>query len=57
MDNNSLRSDSGSPFSPADTENISEGIGLQLNIPIYSGGQTSSESGKQLPNIEQQKKN
>ena len=41
-DNNSLRSDSGSPFSPADTENISEGIGLQLNIPIYSGGQTSS---------------
>jgi len=42
MDNNSLRSDSGSPFSPADTENISEGIGLQLNIPIYSGGQTSS---------------
>ncbi len=42
MDNNSLRSDSGSPFSPADTENISAGIGLQLNIPIYSGGQTSS---------------
>ena len=42
MDNDSLRSDSGSPFSPADTENISEGIGLQLNIPIYSGGQTSS---------------
>jgi len=41
-DNNSLRSDSGSPFAPADTENISEGIGLQLNIPIYSGGQTSS---------------
>ena len=42
MDNNSMRSDSGSPFSPADTENISEGVGLQLNIPIYSGGQTSS---------------
>ncbi|MCS5544500.1 MAG: TolC family protein, partial [Gammaproteobacteria bacterium] len=42
MDNDSLRSDSGSPFSPADTENISEGVGLQLNIPIYSGGQTSS---------------
>ena len=41
-DNNSLRSDSGSPFSPADTENINQGIGLQLNIPIYSGGQTSS---------------
>ena len=41
-DNNSLRSDSGSPFSPADTENINKGIGLQLNIPIYSGGQTSS---------------
>jgi len=41
-DNNSLRSDSGSPFSPADTENINEGIGIQLNIPIYSGGQTSS---------------
>ena len=42
IDNNSLRSDSGSPFSPADTENVNEGIGLQLNIPIYSGGQTSS---------------
>ena len=41
-DNNILRSDSGSPFSPADTENINQGIGLQLNIPIYSGGQTSS---------------
>ena len=41
-DNNSLRSDSGSPFSPADTENVNEGFGLQLNIPIYSGGQTSS---------------
>ena len=41
-DNNSLRADSGSPFAPADTENISEGVGLQLNIPIYSGGQTSS---------------
>jgi len=41
-DNNSLRSDSGSPFSPADTKNIDQGIGLQLNIPIYSGGQTSS---------------
>ena len=37
-----MRSDSGNPFAPADTENISKGIGLQLNIPIYSGGQTSS---------------
>jgi outer membrane protein len=42
INNNSLRSDSGNPFSPADTENINEGIGLQLIIPIYSGGQTSS---------------
>ena len=42
IDNNSLRSDSGRPYSPADSENTSDGIGLQLNIPIYSGGQTSS---------------
>ena len=42
IDNNSLRSDSGGPYSPADSENTSDGIGLQLNIPIYSGGQTSS---------------
>ena len=42
IDNNSLRSDSGGPYSPADSESASDGIGLQLNIPIYSGGQTSS---------------
>ncbi|MBT5216025.1 MAG: TolC family outer membrane protein [Gammaproteobacteria bacterium] len=38
----SFRSDSGGDFNPADTENINEGIGVQVNIPIFSGGQTSS---------------
>ena len=41
-DNDSFRSDSGSEFSPADSENINEGVGIQLNLPLYSGGQTSS---------------
>ena len=41
-DSDSFRSDSGGDFNPADTENINEGIGVQVNIPIFSGGQTSS---------------
>ena len=38
----SFRSDSGSEFSPADNENINEGVGVQLNLPLYSGGQVTS---------------
>lgn len=38
----SFRSDSGGDFNPADTENINEGIGVQVTVPIFSGGQTSS---------------
>lgn len=41
-DSDSFRSDSGGDFNPADTENINEGIGVQVSIPIFSGGQTSS---------------
>jgi outer membrane protein len=41
-DNDSFRSDSGGSFNPADSENINEGVGIQLNLPLYSGGQTSS---------------
>ena len=41
-DNDSFRSDSGSDFSPADSENINEGVGIQLSLPLYSGGQTNS---------------
>ena len=42
IDTDSLRSDSGSEFSPADNENINEGVGVQLNLPLYSGGQVNS---------------
>ena len=38
----SFRSDSGGDFNPADTENINEGVGVQVTVPIFSGGQTSS---------------
>jgi outer membrane protein len=38
----SFRSDSGGDFSPADTENINDGVGVQVTVPIFSGGQTSS---------------
>ena len=42
IDTDSFRSDSGSEFSPADNENINEGVGVQLNLPLYSGGQVTS---------------
>jgi len=42
IDTDSLRSDSGSEFSPADNENINEGVGVQFNLPLYSGGQVNS---------------
>lgn len=42
IDTDSFRSDSGSEFSPADNENINEGVGVQLNLPLYSGGQVNS---------------
>ena len=41
-ESDSFRSDSGGDFNPADTENINEGIGVQVTVPIFSGGQTSS---------------
>ena len=42
IDTDSFRSDSGSEFTPADNENINEGVGVQLNLPLYSGGQVTS---------------
>jgi len=42
MVSDSFRSDSGGDFNPADTENINEGVGVQVTVPIFSGGQTSS---------------
>ena len=42
IDTDSFRSDSGSEFNPADNENINEGVGVQLNLPLYSGGQVTS---------------
>ena len=41
-ESDSFRSDSGGDFNPADTENINEGVGVQVTVPIFSGGQTSS---------------
>ena len=41
-ESDSFRSDSGGNFNPADTENINEGVGVQITVPIFSGGQTSS---------------
>ena len=42
IDTDSFRSDSGNEFNPADNENINEGVGVQLNLPLYSGGQVTS---------------
>tara|TARA_B100000029_G_scaffold258237_1_gene254907 strand:+ start:160 stop:1545 length:1386 start_codon:yes stop_codon:yes gene_type:complete len=42
IDTDSFRSDSGNEYTPADNENINEGVGVQLNLPLYSGGQVSS---------------
>lgn len=42
IDTDSFRSDSGGSLSPADSENINEGIGVQMTLPIYSGGQVRS---------------
>ena len=42
IDTDSFRSDSGSEFTPSDNENINEGVGVQLNLPLYSGGQVTS---------------
>ncbi len=41
-DTDSLRADSGGTLSPADSENINEGIGIQMTLPLYSGGQVRS---------------
>ena len=41
-DTDSLRADSGGALSPADSENINEGIGIQMTLPLYSGGQVRS---------------
>jgi outer membrane protein len=43
-DQQATRSDAGSPFAPADSASNSTSISLQLNIPIYSGGFTSSNT-------------
>ena len=42
IDTDSFRSDSGNEYTPADNENINEGVGVQLNLPLYSGGQVTS---------------
>ena len=42
FDRDANRSDQGGPFAPADSSNNSTSYSLQLNIPIYSGGNTSS---------------
>ncbi|MCZ6561177.1 MAG: TolC family outer membrane protein [Gammaproteobacteria bacterium] len=42
FDRDANRSDQGGPFGPADSSNNSTNYSLQLNIPIYSGGNTSS---------------
>ena len=41
-DTDSFRSDSGGALSPADSENINEGVGIQMTLPLYSGGQVRS---------------
>ncbi len=41
-DNDSFRSDNGGALNPADSENINEGIGIQMTLPLYSGGQVRS---------------
>lgn len=42
FDRNANRSDQGAPFSPADAASNATSVTLQLNIPIFSGGNTSS---------------
>lgn len=42
-DTDSLRADNQGALSPADSENISEGIGIQMTLPLYSGGQVRSK--------------
>ena len=41
-DTDSFRADSGGSLSPADSENINDGIGIQMTLPLYSGGQVRS---------------
>ena len=41
-DTDSFRSDSGGALSPADSENVNEGVGIQMTLPLYSGGQVRS---------------
>jgi len=41
-DTDSFRADSGGTLSPADSENINDGIGIQMTLPLYSGGQVRS---------------
>jgi outer membrane protein len=41
-DSSSERSFNGSPFIPADNDGRSDTIGVQLNIPLFAGGGTSS---------------
>jgi outer membrane protein len=42
VDTDSFRSDNNGSLSPADSENINEGIGVQVTLPLYSGGQVRS---------------
>ena len=42
IDTDSFRSDNNGSLSPADSENINEGIGVQVTLPLYSGGQVRS---------------
>ncbi|MCH8930968.1 MAG: TolC family outer membrane protein [Proteobacteria bacterium] len=42
FDRDASRSDQGAPFSPADAASNTTSVTLQLNIPIFSGGNTSS---------------
>jgi outer membrane protein len=41
-DNNVDRSVDGSPFFPADSDSQGDSIGIQVNLPIFTGGYTSS---------------
>ncbi len=41
-DSDATRSENGSPFQPADSQRGSDIIGVQVQVPIFSGGTTSS---------------